>query len=63
MNAETLAIIGTVLAVGVGLSGWLMHLAGRITWVEDREIDQGERLARLDGKFDRFDHAPASVGD
>ena len=31
MNTETLAIIGTIVAVGVGLAGWLMHLAGRIT--------------------------------
>ena len=63
MSAETLAIIGTVLAVGVGLAGWLRHLAGRITRVEDRQIDQGEQLARLDGKFDRFDHTPAPAGD
>ena len=25
MNAETLAIIGTVLAMGVGLAGWLRY--------------------------------------
>lgn len=68
MSPEALTIIGTVLAVGLGLAGLLMHLGGRITRVEDRQIDQGERLARLEGKLDRFepsrhDHLPASVGD
>ena len=38
MYAETLTIIGTVLAVGVGLAGWLMHLAGRITPVRGPSI-------------------------
>lgn len=62
MDAETLAIIGTVLAVGVGLAGWLMHCVGRIARVEDRQIDQGERFVRLDGALDRFDRVPAPAG-
>ena len=67
MSPETLTIIGTVLAVGLALAGLLMHLGGRITRVEDRQINQGERLARLEGKLDRFepprhDQAPAPAG-
>ena len=73
MTPETLTIIGTVVTVGVALAGLLMHLAGhlagRMTRLEDRQITQGERLARLEGKIDRFDprpphdHAPAPAGD
>ena len=68
MTPETLTIIGTVLAVGLGLAALLMHLGGRITRVEDRQINQGERLARLEGKLDRFepprhDHVPAPAAD
>ena len=44
--------VGSTLIVGIALAGLLMHLAGRITRVEDRQIGQGERLARL---IDRFD--------
>ena len=68
MTPETLTIIGTVVTVGVALAGLLMHLAGRMTRLEDRQITQGERLARLEGKIDRFDprpphdHAPAPAG-
>ena len=67
MNPEALAIIGTVVTVGIALAGLLMHLAGRMTRLEDRQITQGERLVRLEGKIDRFDprptheHAPASA--
>ena len=69
MNPETLAIIGTVVTVGIALAGLLMHLAGRMTRLEDRQITQGERLARLEGKIDRFDprlpheHAPAPASN
>ena len=68
MRPEALTIIGTVLAVGFGLAGLLVHLGGRITRVEGRQIGQGERLARLGRKLDRFeplrpDRAPAPAGD
>ena len=56
------ASVGSILIVGLTLAGLLLHLAGRITRVEDRQIGQGERLARLEGKLDRFDpphHDPA----
>lgn len=68
MSPEALTIIGTTVAVGVALAGLLVHLAGRMTRLEDRQITQGERLARLEGKIDRFDphlpydHAPAPAG-
>lgn len=68
MSPEALTIIGTNVTVGIALAGLLMHLAGRMTRLEDREITQGERLARLEGKIDRFyphpphDHAPAPAG-
>ena len=59
--------VGSILIVGLALAGLLLHLAGRITRVEDRQIGQGERLARLEGKLDRFDpphHDPApATGD
>ena len=68
MSPEALTIIGTVLAVGLGLAGLVMHLGGRMARVEDHQIGQGERLARLEGKLDRFepprqDHLPAPAGD
>lgn len=68
MSPEALTIIGTIVAVGVALAGLLMHLAGRMTRLEDRQITQGERLARLEGKIDRLyphpphDPAPAPAG-
>ena len=58
MSPEALTIIGTIVTVGIALAGLLMHLAGRITRLEDRQITQGERLARLEGKIDRFDPRP-----
>ena len=69
MSPEALTIIGTIVTVGIALAGLLMHLAGRMTRLEDRQITQGERLARLEGKIDRFDPrpphdpAPAPAGD
>ena len=68
MSPEALTIIGTIVTVGLALAGLLMHLAGRMTRLEDRQITQGERLARLEGKIDRFDprpthdHVPAPAG-
>lgn len=68
MSPEGLAIIGTIVTVGIALAGLLMQLAGHMTRLEDRQITQGERLARLEGKIDRFDprpphdHAPAPAG-
>jgi len=69
MSPEALAIISAIIVVGSALWGILVHLAGRIARLEDRQITQGERLAQLEGKIDRFDsrsphdHAPAPAGD
>ena len=55
MSPETLTIIAIVVGVGIGLAGLLMHLVGRFTRLENWQIAQGERLARLEGKLDRFE--------
>ena len=36
MSPEALTIIGTIVTVGLALAGLIMHLAGRMTRLEDR---------------------------
>lgn len=49
MSPETIAIISTVVGVGIALAGLLMHLAGRITRVEDRLGSVEREQARTSG--------------
>ena len=49
MSPETIAIISTVVGVGIALAGLLMHLGGRITRVEDRLGSVERELARTSG--------------
>lgn len=62
MSAEAWTIIAAAVAI-VGLIAWLRtdmkDRFGRLETgqqrLEERQIGQGERLARLEGKLDRFE--------
>ena len=72
-DPQLFTIIGSVLGVGitlaaliVGLIAWVRSDVRRLdsdfrsgqARLEERQINQGERLARLEGKIDRLDPRP-----
>ena len=72
-DPQLFTIVGSVFGVGialaaliVGLIAWVRSDVRRLdndfrtgqTRLEERQINQGERLARLEGKIDRLDLRP-----